>query len=437
MKRRLQAFWYWFVPGIRIKRYVILLATGILLLVWALVAMIIELEGSAYSTPLVAAFHRVLEELLPEPETSVALVMIFCVLAITAVCIIGFSIQLLIRSILTACTGTPSREPIARTVYRYRKAGSLLQVVVVGGGTGIKPIIQSLRAENVKLTTIVTMADSGGSTGRLRETTGMLPPGDFRNALIAMAGETTRSARLLAYRFPDNLADIGGHNVGNLLIAALTDIKGDFGDAVQELSDIMQLPGRVLPMSLDNISLRAHFTDGTTIAGESQIPLQRKVIESIEVMPPDAKPYVPALEAIAQADYIVIGPGSLFTSLIPPLSIEATADTITRSNATRILVVNAMTERGETDGYTAGMHLHKVQEVLGHSSIDVVLLSNTAIPPETMSRYAAAGVQPVVNDMQRTIHPRIVEADICSTNDGLIRHDPAKLRFVLRSLMGL
>ncbi|HWQ21198.1 MAG TPA: uridine diphosphate-N-acetylglucosamine-binding protein YvcK, partial [Clostridia bacterium] len=344
---------------------------------------------------------------------------------------------LLARSVLTAVTGPVPRESVARTIYRYRMAESLPRVVVIGGGTGIKPIIESLRTENVKLTTIVTMADSGGSTGRLRDTTGMLPPGDFRNALIAMAGESTRGARLLAYRFPEQLEGIGGHNIGNLMIAALSDIKGNFGDAVQELSDLMQLPGRVLPMSLDSISLRAHFTDGTTVDGEDQVPLQGKSIDTIEVLPPHAKPFVPALEALSQADYIVIGPGSLFTSLIPPLSIEATADTIMRSAATKVLVVNAMTERGETDGYTVGMHLHKIEEVLGRSCIDMILLSSTPIPSETLGRYAAAGVSPVFNDLARSQHPRVIEADICSTADGLIRHDPGKLRIVLRSLLGL
>jgi uncharacterized cofD-like protein len=265
----------------------------------------------------------------------------------------------------------------------------------------------------------------------------MLPPGDFRNALIAMAGESTRSARLLAYRFPEQIEGIGGHNIGNLMIAALSDIKGNFGDAVQELSELMQLPGRVLPMSLDNISLRAHFTDGTTIDGEDQVPLQGKTIDTIEVLPPHAKPFVPALEALSQADYIIIGPGSLFTSLIPPLSIEATADTIVRSSATKVLVVNAMTERGETEGYTVGMHLHKIEEVLGRSCIDMVLLNNTPIPAETLERYASAGVNPVLNDLPRSQHPWIVEADICSTADGLVRHDPGKLRIVLRSLLGL
>jgi uncharacterized cofD-like protein len=322
-------------------------------------------------------------------------------------------------------------------VYRFWKAESLPRVVVIGGGTGIRPVIESLRTENVKLTTIVTMADSGGSTGRLRETMGVLPPGDFRNALIATAGGSTRSARLLGYRFPDDIDGIGGHNMGNLLIAALADIKGNFGDAVQELADILQLPGRVLPMSLDDISLRAHFSDGTTIDGEDQIPLQRKVIDRIEVMPPHAKPFVPALEALSHADCIIIGPGSLFTSLIPPLSIEATADTIARSSATKVLIVNAMTERGETDGYTTGMFLHKVEEVLGRSCIDVVVVSSTPIPAETLQRYAASGVNSVPDDLSRRPHPRVIEADVCSTANGMVRHDPDKLRILFHSLLGL
>jgi uncharacterized cofD-like protein len=436
VKPRRQALWYWLVPGIWVKRYVLLFAAGTALFIMAAVGML-EATGSSRALGFLSIVRNALATLVPVSRVAIAFSVLCGLVAIAAVYVMALASVLLSRSLLAAFTGSAPREPVARTVYRYRKAASLPQVVVIGGGTGIKPIIRCLRTENVKLTTIVTMADSGGSTGRLRETTGMLPPGDFRNALIAMAGETTRSARLLAYRFPEHLEGIGGHNVGNLLIAALSDIKGGFGDAVQELSDIMQMPGRVLPMSLDNISLRAHFTDGTTVDGEDQIPLQGKTVDTIEVLPTDAKPFVPALEAISRADFIIIGPGSLFTSLIPPLSIEATADTIARASATRVLVVNAMTERGETDGYTVGMHVHKIEEVLGRSCVDLVLLSNTPVPAETMARYAAAGVQPVSNDMASTSHPRVVEADICTTGDGLVRHDPAKLRVVLRFLLGL
>ncbi|MHB8070977.1 MAG: gluconeogenesis factor YvcK family protein [Candidatus Cryosericum sp.] len=398
---------------------------------------LVEETGSSKVLSFLSIIRNTLAKLMTTSAVSLVLLILYVAVAAAGIYVMVLASALLSRSLLTALAGSAPHEPIARTIYRFRKATSLPQIVVIGGGTGIKPIIQCLRTENVKLTTIVTMADSGGSTGRLREATGILPPGDFRNALIAMAGDTTRSARLLAYRFPEQLEGIGGHNVGNLLIAALSDIKGGFGDAVQELSDIMQMPGRVLPMSLDSISLRAHFTDGSTIDGEDQIPLQRKTVDTIEVLPADAKPFVPALEAISRADFIIIGPGSLFTSLIPPLSIEATADTIARASATRVLVVNAMTERGETDRYTVGMHVHKVEEVLGRSCIDLVLLSNTPIPAETLARYAAAGVQPVSNDMPRSSHPRVVEADICTTGDGLVRHDPAKLRVVLRSLLGL
>jgi len=436
VKPRRQSLWYWLVPGIRVKRYVLLFAAGTAIFILAAIGILQETRSSEVLR-ILTIMRDALAGLMPPSRAPFALLALYGVAAVGGIYVMVLASALLSHSLLAAFTGSAPREPIARTVYRYRKAASLAQVVVIGGGSGIKPVIQCLRTENVKLTTIVTMADSGGSTGRLREATGVLPPGDFRNALIAMAGDTTRSARLLAYRFPEQLEGIGGHNVGNLLIAALSDIKGGFGDAVQELSDIMQMPGRVLPMSLNNISLRAHFADGSTVDGEDQIPLQGKKVDTIEVLPSDAKPFVPALEAISRADFIIIGPGSLFTSLIPPLSIEATADTIARASATRVLVVNAMTERGETDGYTVGMHVHKVEEVLGHSCIDLVLLSNTPIPAETLSRYAAAGVQPVSNDMPRNTHPRVIEADICTTGDGLVRHDPGKLRVVLRSLLGL
>jgi uncharacterized cofD-like protein len=436
VKGHRQTLWYWLVPGIRVKRYLLLFVAGTALLVLAIDGLL-QTPGTSWLLNLRPSVQHVLRRFLPSGAVSPVFAVLCGIAVMASAWLMVLAATLLARSLLIAVTGSIPRESFARTIYRYRKAESLPRVVVIGGGTGIKPIIESLRTENVKLTTIVTMADSGGSTGRLRETTGMLPPGDFRNALIAMAGESTRSARLLAYRFPEQLEGIGGHNVGNLMIAALSDIKGNFGDAVQELSELMQLPGRVLPMSLDNISLRAHFTDGTTIDGEDQVPLQGKTIDTIEVLPPHAKPFVPALEALSQADYIIIGPGSLFTSLIPPLSIEATADTIVRSSATKVLVVNAMTERGETEGYTVGMHLHKVEEVLGRSCIDMILLSSTPIPAETLERYASAGVNPVLNDLPRSQHPWIVEADICSTADGLVRHDPDKLRIVLRSLLGL
>ena len=436
MKGHRQTLWYWLVPGIRIKRYLLLFAAGTALLILATLGLL-QTPGTSWLLGLRPSVEHVLRRFLPSSAVSAVFEVLCGIAVLVSAYLMVLAAALLSRSLLAAITGSIPRESVARTIYRYRKAESLPRIVVVGGGTGIKPIIESLRTENVKLTTIVTMADSGGSTGRLRETTGMLPPGDFRNALIAMAGESTRSARLLAYRFPEHLEGIGGHNVGNLMIAALSDIKGNFGDAVQELSELMQLPGRVLPMSLDNISLRAHFTDGTTIDGEDQVALQGKTIDTIEVLPPHAKPCVPALEVLSQANYIIIGPGSLFTSLIPPLSIEATADTIARSSATKVLVVNAMTERGETEGYTVSMHLHKLEEVLGRSCIDLILLSCTPIPAGTLLRYASAGVSPVSNDLEKSRHPRVVEADICSTTDGLIRHDSGKLRIVLRSLLRL
>ncbi|MGB9666199.1 MAG: gluconeogenesis factor YvcK family protein [Candidatus Cryosericum sp.] len=436
MKGRRRSFWYWVVPGIHVKRYLLLCAVATFLLVLAVFGLF-EASGSSWLGGIPGLVQRGLEHLFPAAAVPVIFATLCILLLGASLYLLVLGLVLLARSLLTASTGALPREAIGRTIYRYRKAESLPKVVIIGGGSGIKPIIESLRTENIKLTTIVTMADSGGSTGRLREAMGMLPPGDFRNALIATAGDSTRKARLLAYRFPEQVEGLGGHNMGNLMIAALTDIKGNFGDAVEELSDLMQLPGRVLPMSLDNIALRAHFTDGSTVDGEAEVPLQGKTIDSIEILPAHAKPFVPALQALTEADFIIIGPGSLFTSLIPPLSIEVTADTIARSSATKVLVINAMTERGETDGYTARRHLQKIEEVLGAGCIDMVLLSNTPIPAETLERYLAAGVERVRNDLPRSQHPQVVEADICSTANGLVRHDPAKLHVVLESLLGL
>ncbi len=433
---RIRSAWYWLVPGMHVKRFVLLFIIGITLLFISL-GRLLGTRGIRLVAGLELAFEGFLQRTLGPAFGSAVLVTAYAIAAGAACCLMVVAAYQLMKSVIRPLAGSAPREPLARTIYRYHRAGALPHVVVIGGGTGIAPVIETLREENVLLTAIVTMADSGGSSGRLRDAAGILPPGDFRNALIAMAGESSRSARLLSYRFPEHMEGIGGHNISNLIIAALSDIKGNFGDAVQEFAEVMQLPGRVLPMSLDSIRLKAHYTDGSTTEGEDQIPLQNKVIEGIEILPNHAKPFVRALESLAKADSIIIGPGSLYTSLIPPLSIEATADTIARSAAIKVLVVNAMTERGETDGYTAGMHLHRIEQVLGRQCIDMVLLNRTPFPSDVLAKYAAAGVQPVENDLGHMRRPRVIEADICSSRDNYIRHDSAKLRRVLRVLLGL
>jgi uncharacterized cofD-like protein len=337
---------------------------------------------------------------------------------------IGWSILVTHRFFWQMLTWSP-REEINPEAIRAQLRGP--RIVVVGGGTGLGTIIRGLKKITANLTAIVTVADDGGSSGRLRTEFSMLPPGDIRNCLIAMADLEPLMERLMQYRFNGGTG-LAGHSFGNLLLAALTEITGDFEQAIRASSRVLAIRGQVLPSTLENVVLKAELDDGTVIEGESSIGQSPGKISQLMMEPVGAPPLPETLSAICEADMIILGPGSLYTSVIPNLLVRETAEAIRRSSATKVYICNAMTEPGETIGYTAADHVRAILDHAGTGLIDYVLINTQEIPGELVEKYRLEGGSPVKADMEnvRKLGPTPLGAPIILTKD-YVRHDADRL----------
>jgi uncharacterized cofD-like protein len=316
------------------------------------------------------------------------------------------------------------------------------RIVVLGGGTGLSVMLRGLKHKPLHITAIVTLGDDGGSSGILRSEMDMPPPGDIRNVLIALADVEPMLSKMLQFRFPSG-SGLAGHSLGNLIIAAMKEISGDFVAAIKALSKVLAVRGQVLPATADAIVLRAELEDGRVIVGESNIPRANGRIRRMMIEPADAKPLDEALEAIREADAILVGPGSLYTSIIPNLLVPQIARAIRESPAVKLFVCNIMTQPGETDGYTVSDHLNAIFRHVGHHLFDYVIVNNGEIPQHVLDRYAQEGAVPVridENEIGR-IGCRMI-ADRLFEYRQYLRHDAALLsdhiyRLVLAGMRGM
>ncbi len=310
-------------------------------------------------------------------------------------------------------------------------------IVVIGGGTGTFTVLSALKKHPVRLTAIVSMADDGGSTGALRDQYGVLPPGDIRRALVALSESSGTMRELFNYRFSGG--ELGGHSFGNLFLSSLEKLTGSFADAVAEASRILNVGGDVVPVTLNNVRLYARLSDGTVIKGETNIDIPRvkarKPIQRVWLTP-RARINPRAKKAIMSADLIVIGPGDLFTSIIPNLLVEGVAATIRRSPAKKVYIANLMTKFGETNGFFAKDFISAIEKYLGKNSLDYALFNKRKPSKSLLARYRrehAEFVEPVGFD-EASIRPRIVIADLLDRGP-FIRHAPEhKLAKLLLSL---
>ncbi|MFD3262142.1 uridine diphosphate-N-acetylglucosamine-binding protein YvcK [Paenibacillus lentus] len=302
------------------------------------------------------------------------------------------------------------------------------RIVVMGGGTGLSVMLRGLKEKPLDITAIVTVADDGGSSGILRSELHMPPPGDIRNVLTALADVEPLLSNMLSYRF-SNGSGLAGHSLGNLILAAITDISGDFVTAVRELSRVFAVRGRVLPAADQAVVLHAEMEDGTIITGESKIPEARGKIKRIFLEPEEVEPLPEACEAIREADAILIGPGSLYTSIIPNLLVpKLTESILANKNAIKIFVCNVMTQPGETDNYTVSDHLQAVYDHVGHHLFDYVIVNDGEIPTQVQDFYAEQGAKPVEVDWDVvTGRGYKVIADTLVLFRRYLRHDADKL----------
>ncbi|TBL69806.1 gluconeogenesis factor YvcK family protein [Paenibacillus thalictri] len=301
------------------------------------------------------------------------------------------------------------------------------RVVVIGGGTGLSVMLRGLKERPIDITAIVTVADDGGSSGILRSELQMPPPGDIRNVLIALADAEPLLAQTLQYRFPAGTG-LAGHSLGNLMLAAMCDISGDFATGVRELSRVLAVRGRVLPAASHAIVLKAEMESGDIVEGESKIPLAGGAIKRVFIDPPDVSPLQEAVEALQEADAILVGPGSLYTSILPNLLVPQITQTIMESQAVKVFICNVMTQPGETDNYSVSDHLRAVRDHVGCDLFDYVIVNNGEIPPQVQDRYAEKGARVVHLDLDEVTKKGYkVIADKLVLFRTYLRHDADKL----------
>ena len=306
-------------------------------------------------------------------------------------------------------------------------------LVAIGGGTGLSALLRGLKhhvgTDRLRqLTGVVTVTDDGGSSGRLRKEFGVLPPGDIRNCIAALADDEDLLTRLFQYRFP-NGGGLVGHSFGNLFLTALTGITGDFHQAILTAESVLSVRGKIFPATLTDVRLRARGVSGRVYEGESEVGLSGEELAAVEVDPGAPPAFPPAVAALEKADLILLGPGSLYTSILPNLLIPGIRQAVAKAKAPVVLLLNLMTQPGETDGMMGADHLCALVRHAGAGLIDAVLVNSTPIPAPLIRHYAETGSEPVAVERAalEEMGAEIVEADLLAADGGHIRHDPAKL----------
>lgn len=356
--------------------------------------------------------------------------------------LLGIALSVLaVRKVLVHFLETLNPSMKKGRVGAYVRRQQLAQgpnIVAMGGGTGLSTLLRGLKQHSSNITAIVTVTDDGGSSGKLIQDKGMIPPGDIRNCLVALADAEKAMTDLFQHRFVES-GSLNGHSMGNLLIAALVDqAHGDFEQAINIASDVLAIRGQVMPSTLDHVGLRAKLEGDIEIEGETAIVAAGMKIREMMLAPANVDPYLPALEAIAEADLVIIGPGSVYTSVVPNLLIPGMKEALKKSGALKVYICNVMTQPGESDSFSASEHASAILQQVKEKVFDYVLV-NTAIPdPELISKYAQSGQSFVEADIDRlrAMGLKVIQGNFISTSD-VVRHDPIKVVSRLLTFLGL
>ena len=400
----------WLMPGLEVKRWFALIFFG---------SVLITLGILILSTP--RAIYNFLINI--KSYASADVIALGVILVGTILFFKGW--QKTNLSILDLRNGK-EKETMLEALYRRKKLNKGPKIVAIGGGTGLSMLLKGIKGITNNITAVVTVGDDGGSSGRLREELGVLPPGDIRNCIAALADDEDLVTKLFQYRFKIG-EGLKGHSFGNLFLTALCSITGDMVRAVKESSNVLSIRGRVLPSTLDNMKLAAEMEDGRIIHGESAIPEAGGKIKRLFTEPAECKALPEVIEAIKEADLIIMGPGSLYTSVIPNLLIKEIAQAVAQSKAKKIYVCNIMTQKGETDNYSVASHVNALINHAGSSNILDAVLVNNSLPTELSPTYAKYGSYPVVLDMEnmtptgvKVVTGNLLEEE--ESKNGLIRH---------------
>ncbi|MDD2679835.1 MAG: YvcK family protein [Candidatus Omnitrophica bacterium] len=411
MTKKIHNMLKWFYPGIGVKRWIGLGIFGVLLLIFA-------------------TGHLRAEEFL-------GIQILDSIILFSGIIILILGIKRMMRSFIAAFVpSSRGGEELFDIIYQNRQLSRGPRIVVIGGGTGLSVLLTGLKQLTTNLSAIVTVADDGGSSGRIREEFGMLPPGDIRNCLVALADAPALMRDLFQFRFTTN-SELAGHSFGNLFITVMTQLTGDFEKAIKETSKVLALRGQVIPSTLNKVVLVAEHKDGSTTVGENQIPKTQRSINKVYLNPAHSSATPDAIKAIKEARIIVLGPGSLYTSIIPNLLIPEISEAVASAQALKVYVCNAMTQPGETDGFSASEHI-KVLVAHSHQRIlDYCIVNTGEIPPAALKRYIQQGARLVANDRKKIedMGYRVIEDDFATVEDGVIRHDAEKLARIILGLI--
>lgn len=423
--RRVNRWFKWLSPGLFIKRWLLISLTGAILLslglaIWVKLTPINRLIG------LLSQLLELITRLIPSYVSGPLAVIIGLFLLLWG--------QSRTVGSITEALQPDSDQELVDVLLTHRRLNRGPKIVAIGGGTGLSTLLRGLKQYSANITAIVTVADDGGSSGRLRREIGVLPPGDIRNCLAALADEEKLLTELFQYRFKAG-DGLSGHSFGNLFLTVMTEVTGDLERAIAASSKVLAVRGKVLPATLTDVCLWAELSDGRMIKGESKITEANGQISLIGCDPPNPTALPAAVKAIEEADCIIIGPGSLYTSVIPNLLVPGIREAIAKVKVPRIYICNIMTEVGETDNYTVSDHLRAIDQVCGQRVFDAVLAQKISPSELALKRYAAENCHPVYLDREEVSRMGcfLVLANVMSENEitGYVRHDPQRLARVL------
>jgi uncharacterized cofD-like protein len=405
----------WLYPGIRIKRWLFLLVFSVVVIVVGFSGFFGGIFRNLKITTGVnvdSFFYRL------QKFKTMDYIMIF--LGVSGMVL---AIRRMNYSMLTIYAPNKEKE-FLNLAYERAKLQRGPKIAAIGGGTGMPNVLRGMKKYTANLSAIVTVADDGGSSGRLRKDYGIIPPGDIRNCIVALADEETLIGKLFQYRFGKK-GELAGHSFGNLFITAMSHVVGDMPSAINESSKVLAIHGQVHPVTLANITLKAKLKDGRRITGESNIPKAKGAIERVYISPANCVPYPAAIDAIKNADVVVIGPGSLYTSIIPNLIVDGVGKAMRNKRSLKIYICNIMTQQGETDGYKVSDHIKAMFAHAGEGILDYVIANNKAPSRDVAKRYAREKAYPVEIDRHeiQRLGVKLIEGALF--DDGkFIRHSP-------------
>lgn len=415
----------WLLPGLEVKRWFLLIITGAILAAIGL-CIIYNLR------PVYSLINMIVKitQMLPSEIIGWLLIFLGAFLFFLGWLRTNYSIL--------DVNNERNRHAVLEDLYRRRKLNRGPKIVAIGGGTGLSTMLKGIKKITNNITAVVTVGDDGGSSGKLREELGVLPPGDIRSCIAALADDEDLVAKLFQYRFKD-CAGLSGHSFGNLFLTAMCSITGDMVRAVKESSKVLSIRGRVLPSTLDDMRLVAEMDDGSIIKGESNIPESGKKIKRLFSEPGNCKALEDVIWAIHDADLIILGPGSLYTSVIPNLLIKDIAKAVNDSKAKKIYVCNIMTQPGETDGFSVSDHIKTLIKHAKYDKIMDAVLVNNDLPIELLAPYKDAGSEPVIVDKDEInrMGIEIVQKNLIEDKryeDGhssFVRHSPSRLARII------